>query len=77
MTKKQEIREWTEYSRLHLSDIIPHDTPNYEEVLFEESKKMAEALYEYQHNPKGFENVESQNNILDLDLLFKKKYYGN
>jgi hypothetical protein len=70
MTKENEIKEWTEYCRLHLSDMIPHDTPNYEEVLLEESKKMAEALYEYQHNPKGFENVESQNNILDLDLPF-------
>ena len=38
MSKEQKIKEWTEFAMTHLSDIIPYNIPNYDEVLLDEAK---------------------------------------
>lgn len=69
MSKEEKIEQLTEYAIMHLSDIIPYNTPNYDDVLLNEAKKFAEVLYEWETNPKGYENVKSES-LLDIDLNF-------
>lgn len=69
MSKKDKIQELTEYAMLHLSDMIPYNTPNYDEVLLEESKHFAEVMYELENNPKADIN-KMYEPLLDIDLPF-------
>ena len=71
MTKDQEIQELTEWVIPHLNDLIPYDTPNYDEVLLKEARLMAEVMYEYETNPEGYNNVKSMmpESIIDINEL--------
>ena len=71
MTKEQEIKELTEWIIPHLTDLIPYDTPNYDEVLYKEARLMAEVMYEYRTNPEGYNNVKSMmpESIIDITEL--------
>lgn len=71
MTKEQEIQELTEWVIPHLNDLIPYDTPNYDEVLLKEARLMAEVMYEYRTNPEGYKNIKSKMTepIIDITEL--------
>ena len=66
MKKEEEIEVLTEYIMLHMSDLIPYNTPNYDEVLLSKSKQCAESYYEYMHNYDNYK--EMSNELLDIDL---------
>ena len=66
MKKEEEIEQLTEYVMSHISDIIPYNTPNYDEVLLRESRRCAESYYEYMNNTDNFN--EDYNEPLDSDL---------
>lgn len=69
MNKEQKIKEWTEWAMTHLSDIIPYNIPNYDEVLLDEAKYYAEVMYEFETNPEGYKNIKSEP-LLDINLNF-------
>ena len=65
MTKEETIQEYTEYAMTHLTDIIPYNTPNYEEVLLKEARHCAEAMYEMENNPEQYKLSEKNEPLLD------------
>lgn len=65
MTKEEIIKEYTEYAMVHLTDIIPCNTPNYEEVLLKEARHCAEAMYEMENNPEQYKLSEKNEPLLD------------
>jgi hypothetical protein len=69
MSKEDKIKEWTEFAMTHLSDIIPYNIQNYDEVLLDEAKYYAEVMYEFETNPEGYKNIKSEP-LLDIGLKF-------
>lgn len=57
-TKEQIIEHW----KSHLCDLIPYDSPNYEEEL----QQWAEALYEAEINGEFNQNEEDSNEPIEL-----------
>lgn len=57
-TKEQIIEYW----KSHLCDLIPYDSPNYEEEL----QKAAEALYEAEINGEFNQNEEDSDELIEL-----------
>ena len=70
MTKAERIQELIEYATTHLCDIIPYNTPDYEEVLLKEAKHFAETMYEWETNPSERKNINDYEPLLDDDLPF-------
>ena len=57
-TKEQIIEHW----KSHLRDLIPYDSPNYEEEL----QKATEALYENEINGEFNQNKEDSDELIEL-----------
>ena len=58
MNKKQQIKYW----KSHLCDLIPYDSPNYEEEL----QRAAENMYEI-INGKIYQNEEDSDELIEID----------
>lgn len=58
-TKEQIIEHW----KSHLCDLIPYDSPNYEEVL----QKWAERLYEMEINGEFNQNEEDSDELIEIN----------
>lgn len=69
MTKEEKIQEYMEYVMIHLNDIIPYDTPNYEEVLMKEARHCAEAMYEMETKPQDYTPKSTNEPLLEFDEL--------
>lgn len=69
MTKEEKIQEYVEYAMIHLNDIIPYDTPNYEEVLMKEARHCAEVMYEMETNPQDYIPKNTNEPLLEFDEL--------
>lgn len=59
MKEKQQI---IEYWKSHLCDLIPYDSPNYEEEL----QRAAENMYEI-INGKIYQNEEDSDELIEID----------
>ena len=57
-TKEQIIEHW----KSHLCDLIPYDSPNYEEEL----QKWAESLYEAEINGEFNQNEEDSDELIEI-----------
>lgn len=57
-TKQQIIEHW----KSHLCDLIPHDSPNYEEEL----QQWAERLYEAEINGEFNQNEEDSDELIEM-----------
>lgn len=58
-TKEQIIEHW----KSHICDLIPYDSPNYEEVL----QKWAESLYEAEINGEFNQNEEDSEVLIEIN----------
>ena len=59
MDEKQQI---IEYWKSHLSDLIPYNSPNYEEEL----QKAAEMMYEAEINGEFNQNEEDTDELIEI-----------
>lgn len=60
MDEKQQI---IEHWKSHLCDLIPYDSPNYEEEL----QKWAELLYEAEINEEFNQNEENSDELIEIN----------
>jgi hypothetical protein len=58
-TKEQIIEHW----KSHLCDLIPYDSPNYEEEL----QKAAEMMYEAEINGEFNQNEEDSGELIEIN----------
>lgn len=59
---KESKQQIIEYWKSHLCDLIPYDSPNYEEEL----QKAAEMMYEAEINGKFNQNEEDSDELIEI-----------